>query len=123
MGDAITTKPELPDCRPVDVQRQDAVSVGLGTGVVIKPRNDPSARAETRLDGRASTDGSTAQGPRVWFVVPTYGQFDYAAACVKTAIQNTPRSHVVLVDDCSPDWPGESWVNRLPREHVTVLRH
>lgn len=42
----------------------------------------------------------------VGIIIPTYGHFDYAKLAVESAA-DTPGACVIVVDDCSRDWPGE----------------
>jgi len=41
--------------------------------------------------------------PRFLVIIPTYGQFDYAAAACESLFRTTPDAAVMVVDDASPE--------------------
>lgn len=40
-------------------------------------------------------------------VIPTFKHFDYAKRAIRSFLESTPDSLAILVDDGSPDWPGD----------------
>lgn len=59
--------------------------------------------------------------PRIAIIIPSYEQMEYVQRSVITALDNTPDSLVILVDDASQSWTG-SWLRRLPRKRLIVHR-
>lgn len=51
------------------------------------------------------------QLPAVGVIIPTYGHFDYAQLAIESACKYTPSATIIVVDDQSPDWPGERIVS------------
>ncbi len=58
-------------------------------------------------------------GPRYFVIVPTYGHFDYAARCVRSALDAEPDAFCLVVDDASPDWgtAGEGMMRRFASDY------
>lgn len=57
----------------------------------------------------------------VCLIVPTYNHLDYAHRCIDSFIKTTENvdSHVLLIDDCSPDWKDMEW----PDCNLTIHRY
>jgi GT2 family glycosyltransferase len=55
-------------------------------------------------------------------IVPTYGQFGYAAAAVESAYAHTPGCRVFLLDDHSPGWKS-SWLADLKERFPDIRSH
>lgn len=66
-------------------------------------------------------------------VIPTFKHFEYAKRAVRSFLEATPGSLAILVDDGSPDWPGDfvvrTWadpkrflIHRFPQNNQDLTR-
>ena len=58
--------------------------------------------------------------PRFLVVIPTYGQFDYAAAACESLFRTTPDAVAMVVDDASPEML-ERYKRHEPGPHPLLL--
>lgn len=54
-------------------------------------------------------------------MIPTFRNLDYAARAARSALEATPNSLVIVVDDGSPDW-SPKWFKDLPPKQLVVHR-
>lgn len=55
-------------------------------------------------------------------VVPTFGHFDYVVRTLDTAVESHAGVRVLIVDDGSPDWPGDEFFLALAPGRVACHR-
>lgn len=61
-------------------------------------------------------------GGELLLVVPTFRHFDYASRTLSTAVESHPGVRVLVVDDGSPDWPGEAFFSAIAPGRVACHR-
>lgn len=49
---------------------------------------------------------------RVLIVIPTRGQFDYAARAIASGVYYTPDPTALVIDDASPEW-SDAWIKAM----------
>lgn len=68
---------------------------------------------------RQAGEGSIA------FILPTYGQFDYAELAAASFFENTANPYLIFVDDASPDYKENEvkpWLSKYPEDRVKFYR-
>jgi glycosyltransferase involved in cell wall biosynthesis len=56
--------------------------------------------------------------PRIAFVCPTFGHFDYAIEAIRSFLRNTPNPLAIIVDDASADWDFPIWQEFLRQKEL-----
>ena len=64
-------------------------------------------------------------GPRIAYILPSYGQWEYVEITARSFFKHTPDGTLILIDDCSPDaneFDFEAFERDCPKGQTIVHR-